>query len=239
MRLLITRPEPDAGRLARTLEADGHAVLVEPMLSISNRDTPPLDLSQVQAILLTSANGVRALAANTAERGVPVLCVGQATAEAARALGFASVKSADGDVATLADAAMGACSPEAGTLLHVAGSTVAGDLSGRLESAGYSVRREVLYDADVAPSLSPRTRSAIKEGKIDAVLLYSPRSAARFAELVRGASLDEACRNIDALCLSRAVGDALGALSLRRILVAPRPEQDALLDLIGAELADR
>ena len=49
------------------------------------------DLSGVQAILLTSANGARALAAaapDAAARRLPVLAVGCATARAARDAGF-------------------------------------------------------------------------------------------------------------------------------------------------------
>src|SRR4051794_41252334 len=72
------------------------------MLEIRTLDGPPLDLEGVQALLCTSANGVRATAARTTRRDLPVLAVGDATARAARDVGFAHVESAGGDVEGLA-----------------------------------------------------------------------------------------------------------------------------------------
>ncbi len=56
--------------LAMALEARGVGALIEPMMEIQYCDAAP-DLAGVQAVLFTSANGVRALAHATAERGVP------------------------------------------------------------------------------------------------------------------------------------------------------------------------
>ncbi len=68
-----------------------------PLLSVRFHDGPPLALDGAQAILATSANGVRALARRSRARDLPVFAVGPQTAEAAREAGFANVKSADGD----------------------------------------------------------------------------------------------------------------------------------------------
>ncbi len=73
MRVLVTRPEEDAGALVAALAARGHETLVEPMLTVGPVPgvTPPLDLEGVQALLFTSANGVRALARLAERRGSP------------------------------------------------------------------------------------------------------------------------------------------------------------------------
>ena len=57
------------------------------------------------ALLFTSANGVRALAALTPRRDLPALCVGPATAAAARQAGFVNCFEAAGDARALADLA--------------------------------------------------------------------------------------------------------------------------------------
>ena len=63
MRALVTRPRAEAASLAEALAARGIAALLEPLLDISYRDLgDPLDLAGVQAVLCTSANGVRAFA---------------------------------------------------------------------------------------------------------------------------------------------------------------------------------
>ena len=65
----------------------------------------PISARALGAVLITSANGARAVAAHP-RRGeltaLPVLAVGQASAAAARAAGFADVTSADGDGGDLA-----------------------------------------------------------------------------------------------------------------------------------------
>src|SRR5919108_2899154 len=103
MRLLVTRPEPDNERTAASLRAMGHEPLLAPMLRIEM--LPDADLGgKPAAILLTSANGARALAAHPRLPeflSVPILAVGRTSADAARGAGFADVTSADGDAAAL------------------------------------------------------------------------------------------------------------------------------------------
>src|SRR4030088_3031309 len=105
MRLLVTRPEPDNARTAAALRAKGHEVVLAPLLHIEAVAGATLGAPPWAAILLTSANGARALASHP-QRGellaVPVLAVGRSSADAARAAGFADVTSADGDADDLA-----------------------------------------------------------------------------------------------------------------------------------------
>ena len=56
MRLLVTRPEPDALKLRAVLEERGHEATVEPLLSVSFDDADPIDLEGVQALIATSRN---------------------------------------------------------------------------------------------------------------------------------------------------------------------------------------
>lgn len=228
LRVLITRPAEDAAPLADRLRAEGFDPLIEPLLVI--RPTgEALALDGVQAVLLTSANGVRALAAATPRRDPALLAVGDATARAARAAGFGSVESAGGDVADLARLAMRRCAPDRGALLHVSGHDVAGDLAGQLGKAGFAVRRAVLYRAAPAEALSPGLRADLAGNRIDAVVFFSPRTARSFVTLVRDAGLTGACRRMAAFCLSPAVAAVLAADEWRSVRVAAQPEQAALL----------
>src|ERR1700761_2440428 len=102
MRALITRPQEDAADLAAALHARGIEPLVEPLLQIKPVSGASVDLDQVQALLFTSANGVRAFAALSDRRDLPTFTVGDKSAEAARSLGFSQIESAGGDVNALA-----------------------------------------------------------------------------------------------------------------------------------------
>ncbi|MEI8395910.1 MAG: uroporphyrinogen-III synthase [Rhodospirillaceae bacterium] len=230
--VLITRPREDAEALATILESRDHRVLIEPMLEIVYRDDPGLVIAGLQGLLFTSANGVRAFERASADRTLPVYAVGDSTAGAARAAGFATVLSAAGDVGALAERVAAQCRPGDGALLHVAASVLAGDLSALLERAGFSVRREVLYEARPAARLSAETAAALAAEEIDSVLLYSPRTAWALVGLVKMAGLEAACAGVTALCLSAAVAEAATALSWRTVLVAERPDRTSILALI-------
>src|ERR1700689_137219 len=106
MRVLVTRPYDDALETAAKLKALGHHAILAPLLEIRFRDGAEIALDGVQAILATSANGVRALERRTTQRNVPLFAIGRQSAVVARAAGFSDVQSADGDGTALAQAAM-------------------------------------------------------------------------------------------------------------------------------------
>src|SRR6266478_91268 len=93
MRALVTRPREEAETLAAALASRGVEAIIQPLLEVYYRQAAPA-LAGVQAILCTSANGVRALARSSDERGLPLFAVGDATASRARAEGFTAVWSA-------------------------------------------------------------------------------------------------------------------------------------------------
>jgi uroporphyrinogen-III synthase len=236
-RALVTRPRAQAEALAAALARRGVEAVVEPMLEIDFRATGPLDLGGVQAVLCTSANGVAALARASAERGLPLFTVGEASAAAARRAGFAIVESAAGDAAALARFAVARLDPRAGRVLHVAGSAVAGDLAGALAGRGFAVDRAVLYDARPATALRAETRQALAGGEIALALFFSPRSAAICVGLATAAGLAQACAGITAVSISKAADRALDALGWRARYVAAAPNQSALLDAVDRALA--
>lgn len=232
MRALITRPIDDAEQVAAALQGRGIEPVFEPLLAISPVPGVTLDLAGVQALLVTSRNGVRALAGATLRRDVPVYTVGDATAQTARDHGFQTVESAQGDGESLANLVIAKLDPKAGPLVHAAGQAVAGDLSGRLSDRGFTVRREVLYQASPATVLSDSTRDLLASGALDLALFFSPRTAQTFASLVTDAGLAGACSKISAVCLSNAIASRLISIPWRTVVTAERPDLQALISAI-------
>ena len=217
------------------------ASLIEPVIDILPLENAALpNLDKMQALLLTSANGVRALTRLLGPppeaRHIALLTVGAASAEAARLAGFQNVHSAGGDVDALAALAMARLNPAGGPLLHVAGTKVAGDLAAMLENHGFEVRRERIYEARTRVRLSPEAQQALANDKIDMVLFFSPRSARAFAKLSCAAAVDSALAQVTAICLSAAVAEALSGVTWRRVRTAPEPEQAALLNEVVREI---
>ena len=227
--VLVTRPREDADRITAELAARGATAIAEPLMTIVPRTDAVLDLTGVQAVLLTSANGARSLAGATARRDLRLLAVGDQTARIAREAGFAAVESAGGDLEDLARIVAVRLDPKDGALLHVAARDVAGDLAGRLARDRFVVRRAVLYQAEAATALSAETRAAFAAGGIDAVLLFSPRTAATFVTLFQDAGSAADAGAVALICLSPAVATAVAGLSWRAVVTAAAPTQSDLL----------
>jgi uroporphyrinogen-III synthase len=240
MRILVTRPESEAQRFAAQLKEHGIDALIAPLMTIeaTAEALPPLDA--VQALVFTSANGVRAYAARNARTDLPAYAVGEATAAAARNAGFANVISAGSDADGLAALLAGRADAAKGKLLHATGADQAGDLAGVLRARGFDVHQAVLYRAAPVAELPPAARGALEADELSGVALFSPRSAGIFVERAVAAGLGAKLAALDAFCLSRAVAAALaGNVPWRAIRVAARPNAEALVALIRAERQER
>lgn len=233
MRLLITRIEDEARRLAWLLDSKGHDSTLAPMLTIRFRPGVTVDLDGAQALLLTSGNGVAGIALATERRDIPVYAVGDSTARRAREAGFEPVISADGDVTALTALVLQALSPDAGRLVHAGGATLAGDLAGSLRQAGFTVERVTLYDAVPADHLPADAVEGLEAGAFAGALFFSPRTAATFVTLAVELSPKVDFGGMTAYCLSAAVASALAPLGFGHVLVAAEPTEAALVDLIG------
>jgi len=210
-RLLLTRAQPQAEGFAAEVRAEtGLTPLIAPMQEMRDLRVK-LDLSDITALAFTSKNGVETFA-RLSDARLPAYCVGKATATRARALGF-EAKAAAGTADDLAKIL-----PESG-VLHLHGQHVRRVLS---------QNHIAIYD-QVALPLSTEAQALLTTGAIDAVALFSPRSAALFAENLLG---NPASKPV-LYALSEAVAAALPAgLSLR---IAPTPSAKALLGLLSAD----
>ncbi|HEY7989926.1 MAG TPA: uroporphyrinogen-III synthase [Stellaceae bacterium] len=241
MKALVTRPRDDAATVAAALTARGIEPILAPLLHIEPEPdgTARLGgaLAGVQALLFTSANGVRAFAQASHRFELPAYCVGEASAAAARIAGFRAVASADGNVADLAELAAARLAPGNGALLHVAASVVAGDLAGALETKDFTVRRVALYRAVEAKRFPDEIAALLRAGEVALALFFSPRTAELFVRLARAAGLTEHCGKMIAICLSQNVAAALEGVRWRRIAVARAPTLDALLAVLDETMA--
>ena len=222
----ITRAEPGAAATAERVAAMGHQPLVAPLLRIEPVTDAAIDLTGVAALAFTSANGVRAFAALEPRRDLRVFAVGAGTTAAAKAAGFRSVLSAEGDVNALAGRIAARRNELRGAVLHPAAAEPAGDLVGALTAEGLEARAVTLYDSVIIPP-SPEVLAGL--GTVDVALLHSPRAARALATSLRGQDLP----NLRLLCLSRAVAKPVARTKVREVVHAPFPIEAALLNLIG------
>src|SRR6478752_2288651 len=201
MRVLITRPEREATALAQALGARGHSPVIAPLFRLQVLHPPDdfaASLADCQVVLITSANGARALAEASEQRSKPIFAVGDTTAATAEGLGFGTVTSASGDAASLSDLVRQRLDPANGPLLHVSGADVASELA----PEGFETRRVVLYEAREADALPDSARAALEARALDVVTFFSPRASETFVRFVTQAKLADTCRSITAIAIS-------------------------------------
>jgi uroporphyrinogen-III synthase len=235
MRLLVTRPEPDALKLRADLERRGHHATVEPLLSVSFDDGEEFDLDGVQALIATSRYALRALRAHPLRaqaRKLPLFAVGRATAAEGRALGFETVITGAGRVEELVAHVVAVTDPAAGLMLHLAGDTLAGDLKADLESHGFRVLQRMVYRMRPANAFGEDTIEQLALGEIDGVILMSPRTATLYASLLRKHGLISVARRLIHFCLSSQIAQRLKPLGEAPIEVAETPRLEEVLALI-------
>ncbi|OSQ50007.1 uroporphyrinogen-III synthase [Thalassospira alkalitolerans] len=236
--ILNTRPETDSQELETTLLARGYRLLSAPMLQIAFPPCPDgLDLAGVQALIFTSANGVRAFVHHSHDRNFPVLCVGDSTARMAKQVGFTEIYSANGDIHDLAHLIDVQIDPLNGALFHPAARKVAGDLATLLKDRNFDIRRQTVYDAIPVDDLPDDVINAISAHHIDAVLFFSPRTAESFVKLIKRYKLEHDLLGTRAICLSMAVQDRIGVLTWHKTMLAKRPTQEYLLSALDTAFA--
>ena len=131
MQLIVTRPKEDAIATASALQAAGHEAIIAPLISIETIFETPIPDQNWQGILVSSANGVRALMERSqasALSDTPLLAVGEASAGAAKDAGFSTVKSANGGLPELVRLACSTFTAQGGPLLYLSGTVISGDL---------------------------------------------------------------------------------------------------------------
>lgn len=238
MAVLVTRPAPDNERSAETLRALGFEVLFAPMLVFE-----PLpfqcDATSARGVLLTSANAVRAIAAHASMphlRALPVLAVGETTAIAARAAGFADVRAAGGDAVSLLALVTAVVPAGERPLLYLSADEISRDLGAALGGSGIRVERIPVYRMAQRTELPADVQEAFARGAIEAVLHYSRRTALACLATADRAGLGDFARAGPQVCLSEAIAAALREKGARRIVAARSPSEASLFEALTATL---
>jgi uroporphyrinogen-III synthase len=224
-RLLLTRPYEQSVRFGERIAeryGDAFELLVSPVMAIEPLGPLP-DLTGLAGLVFTSQNAVQVFGSLGGRFPGVAWCVGDRTAEAARALGMAA-RSAGGTVSNLAD--LIACEAPGTRLLHLRVEYAAGDLVAQLVEAGVSVHTHTIY-RQPAVSLTGAARHWLSDSAPVILPVFSPRAARLLNPELKAA---QAPFRIAAM--SPAVADALDVQTGRRIEIAARPDAEAMLDLL-------
>lgn len=246
MSILVTRPHPDNQATAENLRARGHQVLLAPVLKFEPIAFHDESEAGYSAIIVTSANAIRAVAQQLRDLGLldlPLFAVGERTAAAARDVGFADVIVAGGDSAALRDEVVQSASNKVlktkSTLLYLAGADLSRDLGGDLGAEGFSVVTQTTYRMAPVKILPRDVCDGFAAHGIEAVLHYSRRSARAFLEAARDEGVEISALAIPQCCLSETIAAVLREAGASQVLVAASPDENALFDALERALRTR
>lgn len=225
--LLLTRPEPASRRFAAAFRARFGAdwpVTISPLMAIAALAPR---VSAADAVIFTSENAVAPFVALSPATGRLAWCVGDRTAQAAAAAGFRT-RAGPGDAARLVP--MIVAGHEGGRLIHARGHHIAADIVTELARAGLNAVDAVVYEqCDLA--LDAAAQALLAGPSPVLVPLFSPRSAALFAQQARDARAPLLLAPISAAAARPCSG--LNA----RVEIAREPAAGAVLDALGRLIA--
>jgi uroporphyrinogen-III synthase len=200
------------------------AVVYSPLLEIVPlRVDVPLRTSD--GVVFTSANAV---AHGPDGNGRSAYCVGAATTRAATTKGWAAWQCGATAEALVAHLIR---TPPPQELIHLSGVHTRGDVAARLTHHGTPTRNIAVYD-QLAQALTGPAKILATGAKPLIVPLFSPRSAAQFAEQVPNASA------VHAITFSNAVAQSLGQASYGSVTIADTPDVIAMRVAIDAALSN-
>lgn len=235
MRVLVTRPEPDASLTAERLRALGYEVLVAPLLETVFLNEP-LDKLHTGDFVVTSRNGVRSLAALASEeiqQTRTLYTVGDATAALARELGFKQIRSAAGSVDHLVGLIGPARAGDKKSLIYVCGRDRKGRLEDKLREAGWRVDVAVRYLVENVDHFAPAILTAFEDQKIDAVLLYSNRTAEALKAFINRFELGHSTNLIKFFCLAKSIESVFDRHQGIQLIVVEQPNEQSVFDALA------
>jgi uroporphyrinogen-III synthase len=246
MAVLVTRPHPDDEATAAALRARGFEVLQAPMLRFEPMPFQDDADAHYGAVVVTSANALRAVAAHLADSRLlklPLFAVGEHTAAAARDAGFGQVMAAKGDAAALRDLVLRCVKSKqlkkASTLLYLAGADLARDLAGELGEKGFTVVTHTTYRMIPASSLPREVCDAFVANRIEAVLHYSRRSARAFLDAARSGGVEISALALPQCCISAAVAAVLRDAGATQVTAPAQADENALFETMSRALRSR
>jgi uroporphyrinogen-III synthase len=219
-----------ASQTAARVAALGLSSVIAPMLEIRSLPVSLPDPGSIQAVLVTSAAAVPGIPES--HKKVPLLAVGDMTAERAKQAGFTTVHSAGADARVLADLAARLLQPNAGPLLLAIREGLGEPLELDLYDRGFTVLRYAVYAVAPVSTLPEAARAALQDGSIRAAMFFSADTARAFVRLVEVAGLAGSLAEVEALAIGEPTEVALRRLPWRSIKTAAHPTQDEMLALL-------
>lgn len=188
MRILVTRPLRQSIATQTRLMELGHETIVEPLLAISPLITPQ-PTGEFAGAVLTSVHAVGALSRTKLDKDILLFTTGMATQLAAHDAGFKNCITVEGSAIELVKTIplmLQVSEPQLRNpkLLYPCAQETAHDLPALLKPHNITCTQWSVYRSSQSTAFSDSTLGLLQSGDVDAVLLYSPKTAICFTKLM-------------------------------------------------------
>ena len=220
MNILITRPLIDAEDLMGKFFSLGHKIIHIPTLKITSAKTEPIDASQYNIFIFTSANAIRNLKVIKQDKSKLCFCVGSMTEKIARMSGYNNTISAGGTVNALKNLITSSIQVnENSKIAYFCGDNVSYDLDLELKREGIKTNKIINYIAEKITDLNEENKKIISSHPPDIIFVYSARSAVSFIEIVKKYSLYPLMTGSKVMCISKKVADIFTINNWKKIKI--------------------
>lgn len=229
--VLITRPKPSAEYLALGLEQLGYSPRIASLLNIHPTNLPCPSIDGIQAVMITSSNAISILPSleTTHLHSLPCFCVGTQTAQKAKVFGFTQVFNADGSSRELTRLIVENLKCSHQKILHISGQHISPQSYEELTANGYIIVSWPVYYAKAAIKMDEHIVQAFYQDQLDAVLVYSSRTAETLCQLIEDNQLQACCKRLITIGLSPKVLEILNKLPWKQCLASAQPTEDAMI----------
>ena len=201
MHILLTRPLEDCSEMILKFQSLGHQVSHLPLIRIEKVNYEEINFSEYGGIVFTSANAVKFLNTERLDKNIKCFCVGNATENKARSVGFQNTIAAEGNVANLKELIIQSYDSKNKELLYVSGETISVDLDQQLLSEGFNVKRIINYRVDHNQKFDEKFVNELKLNIPDMVYVYSQNSASSFLNFIKIYQTENLWMNTNLMCI--------------------------------------
>jgi len=230
--IVITRPKEDSLHLIERLKKLGHLVTHLPVIKIEKLKTSKINLSNYKAVIFTSSNAIKFLNIDIFDLKIKCYCVGEATELAAKQAGFINTYSSEGTVDSLIELIIRTFENKSGKLLYLSSEFISKDLDVDLTNAGFTVDRVSNYTTLPIEEIDKTTLDFLKKKSLDAIFVYSSKSAKNLFNLINKYSLLNVVTQSNLMCISEKVLLVLKQIKWKKVFIFSPGEEEFLLDKI-------
>lgn len=225
--VLLTRPEEDSQELKAKLIVPA---ILSPLLKVKQTVKKVALPAGVTDLIVTSARVFEMVSNIKSMVAIPVWCVGEATANAAKSVGFETIFQVNRSAQEILERIVHECSRDTSHFAHICGSVVHVDLADALTKLGFKADKLIVYETEAAQGLTSEAEAIMQAGLIQQIPFFSLRTAEVFIELAKKSEWADQLPHVTALAHSEAIARTLRQLSWKEITVVPDLSAERIME---------